>query len=254
MKIVEETRTRLQLKHRPINKWFSGACIVIGCLGFLIYCIFFEFASARLTCHRPAPNQLNCELRRSNLLGITEKLRIFDLQEAYVKINRGSKGSKNYQVIIVTPLRDYQLISNLSYRENQQVAQEINYFVLSENRSLSVQQNQRNFLFFLNLFILIIMAIGAFLATSPVSKCTFYKSLNQVCIERKGWRGQTIIEEPLETILRFDIQAKQFKYAKLYRAVIVLQSDKEIPINSEYTNEQSIRYAVSRINSFLNYQ
>lgn len=89
-----------------------------------------------------------------------------------------------------------------------------------------MQQNQRNYLFLLSLFILIIMAISAFFATSPVTICTFYKSIDKVFIERKSLRVNEVIEHPLENILRFDIQEKQFKYSKAYRAVIVLKSFK----------------------------
>jgi len=259
MKIVEETRTRLQLKHRPLGYWFSGWCIFAVCLSFLIYCLVFDSASVRLTCvvyrrrHRISPNQTNCELKQFNLLGSMEKLKMFDLQEAYILTKTGSKGSKTYQVMIVTPFRDFALLSHVSYQENEQIIFKINDFINSGQTSLLVQQNQRNYLFFLILFILIIMAIAAYFATSPVTTCTFYKSLNQVFIERKSLRGNKIIEHPLKNILRFDIQEKQYKYSKLYRAVIVLKSFKEIPINPQYTDERSIRYVVSRIHLFLGY-
>ncbi|MBE9198990.1 hypothetical protein IQ233_07670 [Nodularia sp. LEGE 06071] len=100
---------------------------------------------------------------------------------------------------------------------------------------------------------LIGMAIGAFELTAPVSNCIFYKSLNQVFIERKSLRVQKIIEEPLEKILRLEIQDKQFKYGRQYRAVIVLQSYEEIPINPEYTDEKNVYSTVARIKSFLGY-
>ncbi|MCW5315305.1 hypothetical protein GTQ43_16240 [Nostoc sp. KVJ3] len=100
---------------------------------------------------------------------------------------------------------------------------------------------------------LIIMAIAAFFGTSPVTICTFYKSIDKVLIERKSLRDNQVIEYPLENILRFDIQEKQYKSSKLYRAVIVLKSFKEIPINPQYTDERSIRYVVSRIHSFLRF-
>ncbi|QLE44883.1 hypothetical protein FD723_23600 [Nostoc sp. C052] len=95
------------------------------------------------------------------------------------------------------------------------------------------------------------MAIAAYFATSPATTCTFYKSIDKVFIERKSLRGNQIIEHPLESILRFDIQEQQYKYSKVYRAVIMLKSGEEIPINPQYTDEKSIRYAVSRILSFL---
>jgi len=251
MKIVEETRTRLVLKHRPFRYWSIGWCIFTVCLSFLIYCTVFDFASANLTCNRSSPNQINCELRRFNLLGSMDKLKIFDPQEAYIITKRGSKGGRTYQVIIVTPLRDFALLSHVSYQENQEFVFQINNFINSGQSSLSVQQNQRNYVFFFSLFMLIIMVIATFFATSPVTTCTFYRSLNQVFIERKSLRGNQIIKQPLESILHFDIQEKQFKYSKLYRVVIVLKSGKEIPINPQYAEEKSIRYVLSRIHSFL---
>ncbi len=252
MKIVEETHTRLQLKHRPIRHWLTGWPILIASLSFFIYCIFFESASASLTCKRPSSTQINCEFRRYNLLGSMEKRKILDPREAYIKTHTRSKGGRSYQIIIFTPFGDYSLLSHLSYQENQEVANKINNFIGSGDTYFSVQQNQRNYVFFLGLFMLITMAIGAFIATTPVTNCTFYKSLNKVFIERKGLRGHEVIEYPLESILRFDIQDKQFKYSKLYRAVIVLQFYKEIPINPEYTDKYSVQYAVSRIRYFLN--
>ena len=251
MKIVEETRTRLQLKHQPLRYWFIGWCLFTVCLSFLIYCLFFESASVKITCDRLSQNQINCEFRRFNLLGSMEKLKMFDPQEAYILTKTGSKGGKSYQVIIVTSLRDFALLSHVSYQENQEITYKINDFINSGQTSLLVQQNQRDYLFFLNIFILIVIAIAAFFATSPVTTCTFYKSINKVFIERKTLRVNEVIEHPLENIMSFDIQEKQFKSSKLYRAVIVVKFFKEIPINPQYTDERSIKYAVSRIQSFL---
>ncbi|MFN6465874.1 MAG: hypothetical protein RMZ41_029190 [Nostoc sp. DedVER02] len=253
MKIVEETRTRLQLKHRPLGYWFSGWCLFTVCLGFLFYCLFFESASVQITCDRLPSNQINCELKRFTLLGSMEKLKIFDPQEAYILTKTGSKGGKTYQVLILTAFGDFALLSNASYQDNQEVTFKINDFINSGQTSLLVRQNQRNYLLFLILFIFIMMAIAAYFATSPVTTCTFYKSIDKVFIERKSFRVNEVIEYPLENILRFDIQEKQFKYSKLYRAVIVLKLFQEIPINPQYTDERSVRYAVSRIHSFLKY-
>jgi hypothetical protein len=253
MKIVEETRTRLQLKHRPVRYWFSGCCFFILCLSFLIYCLVFDSASLSLSCIRPSSNQINCELKRYNLLGSMKKLKIFDLQEAYILTRTSRKGSNIYQVIIVTPFGDFGLLWHINYQEDEEVVLKINNFINSRQTSLLVQQNQHNYLFFLSLFILIMMAIAAYFATSPVTTCTFYKSINKVCIERKSFRGNQVIEHPLGNILRFDIQEKQFKYSKFYGIIIVLKSSEEIPINPQYTDQKSVRYAVSRILSFLKY-
>lgn len=178
---------------------------------------------------------------------------MFDLQEAYILTKTGSRGGKTYQVVIVTPFGYFTLLSHVSYQDNQEVIFKINDFINSEKTSVLVQQNQRHYLFFLSLFLLVMIAIAAFFATSPVTTCTFYKSIDKVFIERKSLRVNQVIEHPLENILRFDIQEKQFRYSKLYRAVIVLKLFKEIPINPQYTDESSIRYTVSRIHSFLQF-
>jgi hypothetical protein len=137
-----------------------------------------------------------------------EKLKIFDLQEAYILTKTGSRRGKTYQVVIVTPFGYFALLSHVSYQENQEVIFIINDFINSGKTFLLVQQNQRHYLFFLSLFLLVMIAIAAFFATSTVTTCTFYKSIDKVFIERKSLRVNQVIEHALENILRFDIQEK----------------------------------------------
>lgn len=252
MRITEETPTRLKLQHRPINEWVLGGCLTIGSFLVVIYCLFFEFSSATLSCQRLSNQEINCNLQRSSLLGRRERLRIFNIHNVYVRMTRSGR-SRSYRVIIQTPVGERYMVQNQSREDNQRVVQEINNFLRSNQGTLLVQQNQRSFLFFIQLFMLILVAYGVYLVTKPVSNCAFYKSLNQLFIERKSWRSQTVIEEPLENILRVDIQDKQFKSRKLYRVVIVLKSSKEIPLNPEYTNEDSVRNAMFKINYFMGY-
>ncbi|MEH2113907.1 hypothetical protein [Nostoc sp.] len=108
------------------------------------------------------------------------KLKIFDLQEAYILTKTGSKGSKSYQVMIVTPFGDFALLSHISYQEDEEVVLKINNFINFRQVSLLVQQNQQNYLFFSSLFTLFVMAMptavnyAAYFATSPATTCTFY--------------------------------------------------------------------------------
>lgn len=250
MKIIETTDTRLRLQHRPVSNWMTGGCFLVFGLPFLIHGLLWESAFASLTCTRSLTNLINCELRQSTLLGRAQKLKLFDPHSTYIKTNRSGR-STTHQLIIVTPLREYHLLSRLSYQENVKSASKIDDFITSSQSYLSLQQQQHNHLFFHNLFMLGLVVTGAFYITSPVSNCTFYKSINKVVIERLGIRGKKVIEHPLEDIQRFDIQDKQLKSSKLYRAVIVLKSDKKIPINPEYTDEQCIRSVVSMIRLFL---
>jgi hypothetical protein len=221
-------------------------------LGLLIYCILFNFASIRLSCTRTSPNKINCELKQFSLLGRRENLKIFDPQQAQIITKTGSKGGKTHQVIITTPFREFPLLPYASYQANQNAAAEINNFINSDRTSLLLLQNQRQYISLFSLCMLFLMGYGAFIGISPVSTCTFYKSLNQVFIERKSWRGEKIIQYSLETILNLEIQEKQFRYRKLYQAVIWLKFGAEIPINLEYTDKNTVQYTVMRIRQFLN--
>ncbi|MTJ52833.1 hypothetical protein FJR38_09240 [Anabaena sp. UHCC 0253] len=98
---------------------------------------------------------------------------------------------------------------------------------------------------------LVITVTGASLATSSATTCTFYKSINKVCIERQGLRSKEIIEYPLEDIVNLHIQDKQVKYSRVYRAVIFLKNAKEISINPQYTDKKSVENVAARIRYFL---
>jgi hypothetical protein len=250
MKIIEETHSRLKLEHRPFRLWVNGALLFFGCFFALIGNLCLEFASASLTCQRLSPQEINCDLRRSALLGRREKVRIVEMERAYVQITR-TKSTTRSDLIIVTPLGERYMVANQIHQDNLEAAQQINLFIAAGTESLLIEQNQRTFLLHLNSILFIITVYGFYLLTTPVSNCTFYKSLNQLFIERQSLRGKRIMEEPLTNILRVDIQDKRFKNSNLYRAVIVLSSEKKIPINPEYTDEKSVRDVVLRIHAFL---
>jgi hypothetical protein len=252
MKIVEETHSRLKIQHRPVYEWCLGGFLFILFFGLLIYSLCFEYAAASLSCQRISPSQINCDLRRSSLLGRGERLRIFDISNAYVKSSR-SRRSSYHRVIIQTPVGNRSMISNQSRQDNQRVADEINRFVFSHQPSLLVEQNQRNYLFFRNIFFLGVIIHSYFLITEPISNCSFYKSINKLYIERQGLRGKKVIEEPLDNILCVEIREKQVKRGPLYQAVIILKSEAEIPINTEYRDETTVYNVVFIINDFLGY-
>jgi hypothetical protein len=252
MKIVEETHTRLKIQHRPVNEWCLGGFLCIVFFGLLIYSLFFEYAAASLSCQRVSPRQINCDLQRSSLLGRRERLKIFDISNAYVK-SRRSRRSTYHEVVIQTPIANRSMVPNQSHQDNQRVADEINRFVTSNQPSLLVQQNQRNYLFFKKIFFLGVIIYSYFLITQPISNCSFYKSLNKLYIERQSLRGKKIIEEPLDNILCVEIRDKRVKRGTVYQAVIILKSEGKIPINTEYLDENTVRNTVFRINYFLSH-
>jgi hypothetical protein len=252
MKVIEETQTRLVIKHQPIAKWLSGGLLLVLGLSYWIYLIGFDFSSLRLTCNRSAPPEINCELKRFTLLGRMEKLKIFDPQQAYIQTKTGSKGSKSYQVIIVSKFGEFPLLSQIGYQENQVFVSKLNSFISSNESFIILQQNHRDYLLTVSLFILAMIGTGAFFVTEHTTNCTFYKSLNIVFIERKSLRGNKKIEYPLEEIASLYIKDKRFKRRYLYRAIIFIKNGKEIPINPQYTDQKSVENVVARIRQFLN--
>jgi hypothetical protein len=252
MKIIEETSTRLVIKHQPIKEWLIGGCFFSVSLMILITTLFNEPISVRLTCTRSVSTQTNCELQQFYSLGSKKTLKIVNPQEAVISASSSSKGGTTYQIVIVAQLGEFELVSHNSYEENLATASQINKFISSEQSLLLIQQNQRNYLVFTTLFMLIFVISGAFMATTPITNCVFYKSLNQVVIERKGLHTNKIIEYPLDKIHRVHVDMQSSKGQKIYGAVIIFKSLEQVPINREYVaNGNNIFYLVDRINNFI---
>ncbi|MFQ4142619.1 hypothetical protein [Chlorogloeopsis sp. ULAP02] len=240
------------MKHLPIGHWWQGGLLLtFGLIG-IFYGIFYTPISASLKCDRPAPSQINCELRRFYVLRGMEKLRIYDPQQANVITTSGSKGYKKHKVVIVTAIKEFEFLpSSSSHKNNQQVASQINNFIYSQQQSLFLSQHYWYDYSFLVFTIIVFLGFGIFFVTTPIVECTFYKSLNKVIIERKGLRTRQVLEYPLINISRVDIQEKKVRYVKFYRPVLVLISLEQIPIHKDYTNEINTQNSIHSIRSFL---
>jgi hypothetical protein len=220
----------------------------------LLYAGVFSSASASLTCHRPSSTQINCELKRYNLLGFSQTLKVFDPYGAEVITHSGGRGGRTYQVMISTPYHPIPLMaqSTSNQQDNQNATNQINQFVTSGQSSLSVQQEARGNQFLFSLFALVTAGIGVFEGASPITTCTFYKQvMNKVAIARRGLRGNLNIEYPLSKIQRVEMQERKQRGGTVYRAVLVLETQERIPIHQEYTSEQKVRSVVYSINRFL---
>lgn len=230
MNIIETTKTRLVVKHTPVKKILFGSSFLILALMLLVYAIFFEFVSIRLNCSRTSANQINCELRKYNAIGVITKSQLFDPQQAYINSTSGSRGSRNYQVIIITPYGEFGLLKHARYENNRQFITAVNNFIISQQSNLSVQQHQREHLNFTILILLIGIVISAYVATTPISKCTFYKSINKIYIEHQSLRLRQNIEKPLEEFVNIEIKEKISRNNNLYQPVIVFINSERIPM------------------------
>ena len=192
MHIVELTPTRLTLKHQPIGAWLSGAALFIGGSFLLGYSLLFATALARMTCQRSPNRVVQCELRRTNLVGFTKTIWLTNPYSVEMTTRTGSRGSRSYEIWISSSRGRVSLLgqSGGGYNENQRIANTLQEFILSDRPEITVQMNLRQLRLLMGLFGLPLIAIGLFLGIAPVTLCTFYKQvLHKVTIERRGLRG-----------------------------------------------------------------
>jgi hypothetical protein len=254
MKVIETTPTRLKLQHFPIRQWWNGGVAIAFSLGLLTYLIGFKPIVAKLTCDRPTPTQTNCDLKHHSLLRQINHFRIFDPQRTEIITRTGSKGSRSYEIRMISTLSDQPFMpeGSGSLSENQEIAAKIDGYIKNpQTRSLWVhQQDQLAFLFILGA--LGVLASGVSMTLTPTMTCNFYKRMDKLIIERKRWNhSKTIVEERLHNILTAELEERQAKYTKVYRVMLVMASADRLPLHSDFTSEPNARKALYSIQKFL---
>jgi len=255
MRIVELTPTRLTLKHQPIGAWLSGATLFLGGLVFLSHSLLFTTAAARMTCQRSPVKVVQCELRRTNLVGFTKTIRLTNPYSVDMSTRVSSRGSRSYEIWISSPTARVSFLgqSGGAHNENHRILNALQEFILSDRPEITVQMNVRQLRLFMGLLGLSILATGIFLGIAPVTLCTFYNQvLHKVTIERRGLRGSLLIEYPIEKIAGIEIEEQVNRQGKTYRPVLVLTSQARVPITPEFTREHLVRSVVFNIEQFLN--
>lgn len=223
-------------------------------VGIVGHSTLYTTAAASLRCDRTPPKQINCKLRRYNLLGVSQTLRVFDPYSAAIESTVGRRRGRRYQVQISTPLGKIPLLVQKvsDKRSSEQVTTQINDFLLSSRSALSVQQNARQEQLLYSLLGLAAIAGGTWFATAPITLCSFYKRvMDKVVIERKSWRSNQVIECAIDQIQQVEIQDRRTRYGKAYRPVLILKSQDHVPIHPEFVKEQNARNVVYSIQQFL---
>ncbi len=254
MKVIENTPTRLKLQHFPIRQWWGGGVAIAASLGLLTYLIGFKPVFAKLTCDRPIPTQTNCDLTHSSILRQINHFRIFDPQATKIITRTGSKNSRSYEIWIISTLTELPFLpgGSGSFNENQAIATQIDGYINNpQPRSLWIyQQDKIAFVFILGG--LGLLSIGVFMSLTPTVTCNFYKRMDKVIVERQRWnRSSTTVEERLSHILMVEVEERQARYRKVYRAILVLASAEHLPLHQDFISEQNARKATDVIQNFL---
>lgn len=253
MQVLESSPHRLKLRHLPFKEWIWGSIIVAFSGSWVVMGLFFQPASARLSCDRPTPSQTNCELTQQALLRPLERQRLFDLQSAEVRTRQRSKGGSYQQVWIISPYREIVLLSAGGNPSSTAIVSQINQYIQNpQQKVLVVQQSALTTTAFLSLLATAMVATGIWLTLSPWVICTFYERLDKVIVERRRWNGQKqTIEHSLRSVMTAELEEKQKKSGKVYRPVLVLASMERLPISYSYISEKAARNAVYQIQKFL---
>ncbi|BAZ29763.1 hypothetical protein NIES4074_22100 [Cylindrospermum sp. NIES-4074] len=100
-------------------------------------------------------------------------------------------------------------------------------------------------------FLIFLMAVAISEFSTPAVTCSFYKKINQVVIEYKGLRTSKIIKYSFADILRADIEERQQRLGTVGLPLLILKSQKTIPIHKDYVNAQDVRHDIYTINKFI---
>ncbi|MBD2385921.1 hypothetical protein [Cylindrospermum sp. FACHB-282] len=114
---------------------------------------------------------------------------------------------------------------------------------------LSQQRWDTNLIY--GVFLIFLMALAISELSTPAVTCNFYKNINQVVIEYKGLRTSKVIEYSFADILRADIEEYQERWGTVGRPILILKSQKTIPIHKDYINAQDVRHDIYTINNFI---
>ncbi|GAB4366134.1 MAG: hypothetical protein Kow00121_03280 [Elainellaceae cyanobacterium] len=254
MKVLEQTPTRLKLRHYPCSRWLAGAALSVIGLGGLVYCIGFAPVSVSLICKRVAVST-NCKLQQFTALGIMHTQPLYDLQGARVHTQSSGRRGKAYSVRLSNGYSEVSLLQEPdgSYSSQEAIVDQINQFVNNPSQpTLTVQQSGRFKASLFSLLAIVGLATGIIWLRTPVVTCAFYKRLNKVAIDYERWYGaKQTVEYPLSPFFKVEVEEKRVKQGRVYRVVLITSTGERLPLHRDYTKETPVREAAYQVQKFL---
>lgn len=254
MRIIEQTPTRLKLRHYPVTNWFTGSLLSTIAVGGLIYFIGFAAVSASLSCRRTVIG-IDCELQQFTTLGRRHTRKLYDLTGARVEQRSSGKGGRTYIIRLINEYSETSLLreSDEGYSAQQAIVNQINQFVDNPGQSsLRVQQSGRIKASLLGLCAIGGLIGGMILLHTPIVTCAFYKRLDKVVLTYTRWYGSPqSIEHPLSQIAAIEMEEKRVKGGKMYRTILLLRTSDKLVVHPDYTPKKPLQTIVDQIREFL---
>ncbi|MDX2216164.1 MAG: tetratricopeptide repeat protein [Oculatellaceae cyanobacterium bins.114] len=251
MKILEQTPDRLVLRHRPLGWWIAGG--IFALVGLLIT---LSGEQSTLRCDRIQPTQGTCQLSHKRLLSFSSRtLPLEVIEGATVNVTSIQK-TDHYTVILQTQTETIGWGELSTDRPSTEaIAAQINAFLNNPNETtLLVQQDGRlNLLPGGSLVVVIGVSLIIFATTS---KCVFDKPKGSVWIHHQRLFHTQTVTCPLDEIERARLSKStsrsKGKTVHESRIVLVLKSDKLLPLTSSYmANHKSQQHLLEQILVFL---
>lgn len=240
--------TRLTIRHKPVVKWLVGASMIISglaCFGYLM----LTPKMATLTCTRTQQEQVSCQLSQVTILGFVKHQYIGNISNAVV-VNRGKSG-KILKVYSDTGI--FSLIPFFKANNDKEASLQINNFLNNTQQPLiSVSQEAHGVQILIGFLLLgIIIYFGCDLVLTKEVLCNFDKSLNNIVIQKRGFRSMEIWEYPLDQILLVYADKKIEKIGKSKRIILRFKSGIYIVLNEDYIMTTYIKETVQSIQCFI---
>lgn len=250
MKVLESTKTRLTLHHKPFRSWLWGACLIALGAGTGILLAGFTPVATTLNCSQGQPKQVNCQMSEFTALGMSTRRSLSNVQNASVAVGRRSKGGQ-YYYITLTHDGIEEAIPNSENR--QETAEQINTFIQAPSRSpLFINYSQRFQISFQILMTGLFLGYGIYLAQCPIITCTFYKRMHQMVVVQKRLGVTSVLTYSLDQITRTDLQEHRDRYGRQYRIVFSLSTGKKLPLTQDYARNHNDQASLLHlIKSFL---
>jgi hypothetical protein len=257
MKIVVQTSRRLELESG--NPLGAVAGTLFGML-FLVAGVAAILLLGRLTvlmCQRLEPNQIECQLTSTGLLG-SQTTQITALEGAEVATHSDDDGD-TYSIVLfaVGQKIPFSKIRSSGYAAKKANADRINAFVNNSQQSaLSVQEDHRWFSYLFGSGFA--LTGGALVLASWrlkfITYAVFDKNLGRLTLRRQSALGQTQTQSwNLQEIVGLSVkEEKDSDGDRTYKLLLKLKSGQQLPLSRLFLNSQPQAEAIAaKLRQFL---
>ncbi|MEW5820569.1 MAG: hypothetical protein AB1782_10295 [Cyanobacteriota bacterium] len=249
MKIQKIDKNKIIIYSDPILMFVMGAIFFV--VGLLALCAFMQTGS--LECVRNASLQ-ECRYSHSSLLGTsTNVLNLDDIVEAELTESSDSEGGSTYNVLIKTKNSSFSLtaVSTSDYSQKNYIASQINNFIQDKKEThLLVEDDPSLF----PAIICSIFIVAGIMMIVMVAKIAIYidKNMQQLTLVKKSLISKTMQTYNFGEIDEAYVDESDSSDSTVYRVVLTLNNDKELPLTLYYSSGYSAKKELAdTINYYL---